>query len=489
MNRIAFIKTLPEYPEDKYGHPSSLYPEYPWENITENGVNFAYEGVRNLLHCLDLDKERFGRKEWNPLEKIIKPGNTVLIKPNMVRESHLHKFNEFNYVITHGSVIRAICDYVVIALKNAGTILFADAPETDADFDQLCQRNGLSKMLEFYHQNALGINFQILDLRKERWLKKDGVIVKKWALAGDPKGYTVVKLNSDSEFVGHQSCQDYFGATFHKEETKRHHHGDVHEYLISSSVLAADVLINVPKLKTHKKSGLTCCLKNMVGINGDKNWLPHHTEGTPGMGGDQFPSDSSKARLEYTIFGWLKARANKSQIVARLLGKLKKAGRVFFGSTETIIRSGNWFGNDTVWRMILDLNKAVFHFDHNGKLRNNPRKMFCLVDGILAGEGIGPLHPDCKKTGFLIGGFNPAAVDRVCAQVMGFDYLKIPSVKNAFTVDRLPFAACDPETLMITSNIDGLGGEISQIMFDQEWSFVPHFGWEGHIELNYHQHN
>ena len=473
-----------EYPRNKNFPPAETYPEYPLAGNVKGKRNYVYAGVRDVLHLLGLDAERFDTKDWNPLRELIKPGNTVLIKPNMVRESHLDKPDEFEYVITHGAVIRAVCDYVIIALKGKGKILFADSPETDAKFGLICQRNGLTKLVEFYRQHALGIEFKILDLRIEHWLKKDGVIVKRWPLLGDPKGYTVVKLNSNSEFIGHQSCHDYFGATFDKGETKRHHNGKVHEYLISSSVLSADVLINVPKLKTHKKSGLTCCLKNMVGINGDKNWLPHHTEGTPCMGGDQYPCDNYKAKLEYKIFGWFKAKAQKNRSIAQMLGRLKKVGRTFFGSTEQVIRSGNWYGNDTVWRMILDLNKAVFHFDNNGELRSEPRRMFCLVDGILAGEGIGPLHPDCKGAGLLIGGVNPAMVDRVCAQIMGYDYLKIPSVKNAFEIKRLPFAGNEPDAVVVSSNVDRLNGKISEITFDPEWAFVPHFGWKGHIELS-----
>ena len=30
------------------------------------------------------------------------------------------------------------------------------------------------------------------------------------------------------------------------------------------------LVVNVPKLKVHKKAGITCCLKNLIGINGNK---------------------------------------------------------------------------------------------------------------------------------------------------------------------------------------------------------------------------
>ena len=35
----------------------------------------------------------------------------------------------------------------------------------------------------------------------------------------------------------------------------------INEYCISNTILDADVIINIPKLKTHKKAGITVCLK------------------------------------------------------------------------------------------------------------------------------------------------------------------------------------------------------------------------------------
>ena len=61
------------------------------------------------------------------------------------------------------------------------------------------------------------------------------------------------------------------------------------EYLLSETVLSADLVVNLPKLKTHKKTGVTLALKNLVGINGDKNLLPHHCVGSPDAGRRRVP--------------------------------------------------------------------------------------------------------------------------------------------------------------------------------------------------------
>ena len=51
--------------------------------------------------------------------------------------------------------------------------------------------------------------------------------------------------------------------------------------LALASSLGADAVINIPKLKTHKKSGVTLALKSCIGLTNEKYWLPHYTEGSP----------------------------------------------------------------------------------------------------------------------------------------------------------------------------------------------------------------
>ena len=67
------------------------------------------------------------------------------------------------------------------------------------------------------------------------------------------------------------------------------------------------------------------------------------------------------------------------------------AGRLVFGDTQRVVRSGNWHGNDTCWRMVLDLNKCLFAFDGAGKRRVRPLRYLAVVDGIIGGEGSEPL--------------------------------------------------------------------------------------------------
>jgi len=242
----------------------------------------------------------------------------------------------------------------------------------------------------------------------------------------------------------------------------------------------ADVFINLPKLKTHKKVGLTCALKNLVGINANKNWLPHHTEGTPDQGGDQFPQSTGKARLEQAWMGTAKRWLNNRPGLSRLFVPVKKAGRLFFGDTQKVVRSGNWHGNNTCWRMVLDLNKCLLYFDGTGERRREPPRYLALVDGIIGGEGNGPMSPDPKPAGVVIAGTHPVAVDCVAATLMGFEWDKIPLLANSFKMSALGFTHFDPKDIAITSNRPAWNGGVSQI--EPTVQFRPHFGWAGAIE-------
>src|SRR3989442_326262 len=121
----------------------------------------------------------------------------------------------------------------------------------------------------------------------------NGVIIERHIKHGDPEGYRIVDLGDLSAFARSGFIFNTLrGSDYDAEVTIRHHSNGKHEYCVAGTVLEADFVVNVPKAKTHKKAGVTLCLKNLVGINGDKNYLPHHRAGRPEDGGDEFPGGS-----------------------------------------------------------------------------------------------------------------------------------------------------------------------------------------------------
>src|SRR5436309_14868865 len=163
---------------------------------------------------------------------LIRPGDRVVLKPNFIRESHTERPDEWEQIITHGTVIAAVAEQVAAA---GGKITIADAPQTDSDFEKICERAGLAKLA-----------VEVLDLRREAWRTENGVIVERRKLPEDPRGYTLVDLAGKSCLASKHGR--FYGADYDTSFTAKHHSNGPHEYLLSRTATDADVSINVPTL-------------------------------------------------------------------------------------------------------------------------------------------------------------------------------------------------------------------------------------------------
>ncbi len=472
-----------DYPRAAPFDPHVAYPEYTGKVGAER--NLAYEGVREALRLLGLDASRFGSPEWNPLAGLVRPGDLVILKPNLVKEAHPRDPDGWRYVLTHGSVIRAVADYAFRALEGRGTLVIADAPQTDSSFEAMADRLGLRTLVTYYAER--GRTLELVDLRKEQWVNEGEVIVERRQLAGDPRGYVAYDLGDSSELVGHGGGGRYYGADYDAGQVNRHHTGGRHEYCISGSVMKADVVITLPKLKTHKKAGITVTLKNLVGVNGDKNWLPHHTEGDSASGGDERPRRSLRSRAERRLVQLARTASLQVPLVGTWFHRFaRRAGKQVFGGTDEVIRSGNWWGNDTIWRMCLDLNKILLYGNSDGTMRapepGHRRRHLAIVDGLIAGEGAGPMNPDPVAAGLIVAGLTAAHVDAACAYLMGFDPDRIPTVRHAFACRGYPLADAPWDATELVSNHAPWNGALSRIDPESTLRFRAHPGWLGHVE-------
>jgi uncharacterized protein (DUF362 family) len=465
--------------------PGVRWPEYPFKDAGEsNGENRVYSTVREAFHLLGFDRKKYGHADWNPLGEMIKPGDTVALKPNFVREFRDSIPGHDRCITTEGSVIRAVADYVYIAMKGEGRIIIADAPHNDADFQKVLDISRPIPVVKFY-RDAADFNLELYDLRPEAADKVDGVIVGHRELHGDPAGFVRVDLGPHSAFNEVQEkCHLLYGSEYDTTEIVSHHTGGRHEYLVCKTILDADVVISLPKLKTHKKTGITVNMKNLVGINGNKNWLPHHREGTPSQGGDQFMEDTAKRRVEQsTVATFKKLFPLLGPLRPIVAGPIKAMGKRVFGDTNVdTVRSGNWYGNDTTWRMVIDLNRMLWYAGADGRLYDTPqRKFLSVVDGIIGMEGNGPMDGTAKPAGVILVGTNPVAVDLACARVMGLDWERLPVLHRVLEDHAFPLAVMNATDVAVHSNRNDYNGNIGAIT-GEPLNFKPHFGWVGHVE-------
>jgi hypothetical protein len=130
--------------------------------------------------------------------------------------------------------------------------------------------------------------------------------------------------------------------------------------------------------------------------------------------------------------------------------------------------------------MVLDLNKCLFSFDGTGARRQAPLRYLAVVDGIIGGEGNGPMAPDAKPCGLILAGTHPVAVDCAAATFMGFDWRKLSLLKQSFEMRQLSFTSFAAEQIEVLSPNPAWAGKLEHI--ESTFHFRPHFGWVGAIE-------
>ncbi|MEY8337956.1 DUF362 domain-containing protein [Lachnospiraceae bacterium 62-35] len=468
-----------DYPSSDYNFsPSCSYPEYPFQDISKE-ENAVYSMVRNGFYQLGLDREKYGTKDWNPLGDYIQTGDTVLLKPNWVmHENPEPLYHDLDCLVTHPSLIRAIVDYVYIALNGTGKVIVADAPMQECDLPSLLQTMEYN-IIQTYFSKKMEIEF--LDLR--------GVIIKenknKFKLTQIIKtaehGISV-DLAKHSAFndLDIERIQKLRTAKYSPEDMNKHHSTEKHEYILNPIALNADVIINLAKPKSHRKSGLTACCKNFIGINMDKAALPHCTYGSIEQNGDVYLRKNhllTWSNFFKDLYNKHLQEQNKKAVGYRILMGLCR--RVGIKLTKEKYWDGSWYRNDTMWRTISDITDAVYYADKNGKLqRTTQRTIFNICDMIISGEKEGPLSPTPKKLGtIMMSAGHAAGIDKFICKFVGFDNNSIKYIDYLCTKQGIY-----DENLEI---IFDTGEKINYIDYQpsRENKLEAGFGWHGFIDL------
>jgi len=398
---------------------------YPTGPESDNPISQALSRLADTLGWSD---------ERSPFGKVIPKGARVLIKPNLV----LHQ-NEgsggLDCLVTHASVIRAT---VEAALRtDAAEVVVGDAPIQGCDFDALVDSMALRPWAR--EMSARDPRFKgPQDFRRTTGVLVHGVRVASENLQPIER-FQLFNLGRESVLEPISNGGGRFRVAWydHRLLAKTHYPG-THQYLVAREVVEADVILNLPKLKLHRKAGITCALKNLIGINGNKEYLPHHRLGGSQGGGDNYPGNSPvKRALEYVRdrqnITTSRAASQGLSLIAAALARTARGMGDHFGA------DGSWSGNDTVWRTCLDLNRILLYGRADGTMSDEiQRRVLHIADAVIAGQGNGPLAPDPLTLGLLLGGNNAAAVDWVGAHLLALDPEKVPLTRHAFDRFRWP---------------------------------------------------
>ncbi len=479
----VYYRDVFTYPDKKYNfRPSKAYPEYPFQNEISSEPNEVYDMVRENFHLMKMDEENFGTAKWNPLKEIVHPGDKVLLKPNLVLHHNLLGLGE-DCLYTQPSVTAAVIDYVLIALQGKGSIIVGDAPLQECVFDTLVQESGYDQLIAYY-QNK-GVDIQLKDFRNVKtYVGKDGIHYTQDDSQNHKDEGLVVHLDAYSSFYGldEERISRMRITNYDPRILQKHHSSQKHEYKVSKYILEADVIINLPKPKTHRKAGATSALKNLVGINANKEFLPHHTNLSKQEGGDAYFHKSQALQIANEWLDKMNIFTAEGKVEEAQKAKAMYYQYSDFGKAESgeIYWEGSWYGNDTIWRTLFDLNKILFHADKNGIIRaNKQRRYFVVADMIVSGEKEGPLEPTPRPVGMIAMGYDPCCFDQAIVSMMGFDYRLLPSV---YEIKNRKGGVCEitsgAEPLLLSNVPQWQGKSVDEIKQTCSLQFYPTNGWK-----------
>ncbi len=270
------------------------------------------------------------------IKQVVQPGDVVLLKPNLVNAYTAESGN-----ITHYSLLEPIIE----ACYGAGASKIFIGEGTGS-YETLTTfiASGMKKVVDRLCSDGFPVEFVDLNCDK------------------NPKTNKFDEVN-----LGKEGLTPNF------------------TFRIPHTVMSADTIISVPKLKAHSLTGISVALKNMVGI------APSEFYGFPKKRGNALPHGNYKLTLK----------------------------------------------NDVLWRVILDLNRIVL-----GRYSGSPKekKYLTVVDGVVAGAYSKTINSGDTywlavwkpvNVGAIIAGLDPVAVDTVSARLMCYRPEKIPTLVHA----------------------------------------------------------
>lgn len=392
-------------------------------------ISFFNKNEDRSLKCLSgvyQEKDRLQQAVSTLFSRHIKSSEienkSVLLKPNWVREEW--KDSDFICLRTNDNLL--LCLLEEILKYHPLKVIIADAPVQGCNWDKMITpafRENVEQLKLQYKIEIVVKDFRrtVADFQNNKYCGNLHPI----------SDYLIFDVSNRSWLEPISTDDNRFRVTcYNPDRMAEVHHKGTHKYCIAKDFFEADVVITVPKLKTHRMAGMTNALKLLVGINGDKDYLPHHRIGSLSEGGDNY----KKKSLLRSIGNRLTDEGNRrlGTSFGKLLLKMGAGFWLLSRPDKATIGNAGWYGNDTIWRTVMDINTIALFGDIEGRLHDDPqRKMFIFMDGIVGGQGDGPLHPDPAPLGVLAFSDNPYLMDVVAGHLYHLNHDKIPLLREA----------------------------------------------------------
>jgi uncharacterized protein (DUF362 family) len=138
--------------------------------------------------------------------------------------------------------------------------------------------------------------------------------------------------------------------------------------------------------------------------------------------------------------------------------------------------------------MCVDLNRCLYYSDARGEHFDAPkpiRTVLTVIDGIIAGDGDGPLAPADVPLGAVLAATDPVALDLACVRLMGFDEENLPKIRESMRADNLRITSVHRTDQVRVVEVNGESFAKNEKTLEElsaSKPFNPHPGWRNHVE-------
>lgn len=342
----------------------------------------------------------------------------ILLKPNWVK--HSYQPSDEICLRTHDNFLMAVLELVLS--KYPANVVIGDAPIQGCQWNSMITASFINKVQALSLQYNIPV--QIKDFRRVIYDTVNNIETE----INDSKDYVIFDVEKKSYLEPVTSAEKnlFRVSQYNPDKFMQTHQRGMHKYCITKEMFDADIIISLPKIKTHQKSGITGALKNIVGLNGDKDFLPHHRIGGADSGGDSYHG-KSKLRL-WSELSLDNANRKKGKPLYWFWRRLASVlWKVSLPQKNQHQLNAGWYGNDTTWRMVMDLNLIVNYGKADGSLADSQqRTLYSFCDGIIGGQADGPLRPEPLNLGVISFSNDSGYTDICMAILMGLNIEKIP---------------------------------------------------------------
>jgi uncharacterized protein (DUF362 family) len=381
---------------------------------TDRTVEILAAQYENFDYLKELISNLFKRHFTNEMIN----NKKILLKPNWVK--HSSNVSDEICLRTNDNFLLATLEIVLEYIPLGVTI--GDAPVQGCNWDKMLNPSLINKI------DLLSKKYNtIIKIKDFRRVTFDPSKNKPEYDRKPLSEYNIFDLGLDSylEPISRSDKSIFRVTNYNPDRLSESHTKGIHKYCITNELFESDLIISLPKVKTHQKAGVTVALKNLVGLNGDKDYLPHHRIGGTGFGGDCYPGKNILRLLSERMLDFANRRQGKLMYWFGIRSSILLWKLSFPKSIHQL--SAGWYGNDTTWRMVLDLNKIAMYGKLDGTISKTPQRLiYSLCDGVIGGQGNGPLSPDPLALGVISLTNNSGLNDVIMGILMGFDIQKIP---------------------------------------------------------------